>query len=327
MDTVVGEETEQTDERTMSQNFLDRYLSGNAVLDLRYRGGDPDDRPTSRNTIGIGFEYSGSHGMMLPFENASQDAVFASRCLEYLENDRAILADWYRVLKIGGYMVIAVPNQYLYERKWYPPSRFNGGHKRFYTPRSLLIEIEQALPLGGYRVRSLRDIDTGFDYTVPPEDPPRGCYEIELVLEKIPVAAYIGRLRPSPVAAEVYRFFVSMLIDAIVTSRAGEDSKLQEIQAIMKQLPPPPFKLLAGSLEASSKRGDGPQDVTRDELLMILRPVINDIPFDEACYLRRYPDIARAVSEGRAISGHWHFVVHGYFEGRSAAPEPGIFDH
>jgi predicted SAM-dependent methyltransferase len=53
----------------------------------------------------------------LPFPDASQDTVFASHVLEHIEDWAASLVDWYRVLKIGGYMVIAVPHRDLYERK------------------------------------------------------------------------------------------------------------------------------------------------------------------------------------------------------------------
>jgi len=107
------------------------------------------------------------------------------------------------VLKIGGHLVIAVPHRDLYERKPTLPSRFNTDHKRFYTPGLLLKEIEEALPVGGYRIRSLRDIDEGFDYTIPPERHAAGCYEIELVLQKLQIPEYAETLRASPIDADV----------------------------------------------------------------------------------------------------------------------------
>jgi uncharacterized protein YcsI (UPF0317 family) len=46
-------------------------------------------------------------------------------------------------------------------------------------------EFEQALVPNSYRVRHLVENDEGYDYGIPPEQHPAGCYEIELVIEKI----------------------------------------------------------------------------------------------------------------------------------------------
>jgi hypothetical protein len=43
-------------------------------------------------------------------------------------------------------------------------------------------------------------------------------------------------------------------------------------------------------------------------------------PFDEASYLRRYPDIAAAVLKGGCPSGRAHYEAHGKTEGRTGAP-------
>ena len=42
--------------------------------------------------------------------------------------------------------------------------------------------------------------------------------------------------------------------------------------------------------------------------------------FDELHYLKTYPDTARAVSEGRFVSGYHHFLKSGYAEGRRPHP-------
>src|SRR6185312_16399767 len=80
---------------------------------------------------------------------------------------------------------VLVPHKYLYERKSTLPSLFNADHKRFYTPARLLREFEEALPVNGFRVRHLVDNDAGFDYLMPVGEHASGCYEIELVIEKI----------------------------------------------------------------------------------------------------------------------------------------------
>src|SRR5207244_794639 len=91
------------------------------------------------------------------------------------------------ILDIGyrGEDQTSVPHKYLYERKSTPPSLFNPDHKRFYTAASLLREFEESLPPNGFRIRHLAENDFGFDYATPIGEHARGCYEIELVVEKI----------------------------------------------------------------------------------------------------------------------------------------------
>ena len=90
------------------------------------------------------------------------------------------------MLKLGGFLVCMVPSQALYEKRQHLPSRWNTDHKRFYSPGSLLTAVENALPVNAYRVRHCKENDIGFDYTLGPETHSSGCYEIELVIEKIP---------------------------------------------------------------------------------------------------------------------------------------------
>lgn len=44
------------------------------------------------------------------------------------------------------------------------------------------------------------------------------------------------------------------------------------------------------------------------------------LQFDEEWYLRRYPDVARAIEEGRGKSGLEHYLAHGRSEGRLPLP-------
>jgi hypothetical protein len=48
-----------------------------------------------------------------------------------------------------------------------------------------MAEVESALAPNSYRLRHLVDNDLGFTYASPPEAHSGGCYEIEMVLEKI----------------------------------------------------------------------------------------------------------------------------------------------
>lgn len=187
---VVGPEVLKTYRARLQSGFFARYLSGAKILDIGYKGDFTTASPIVPQAVGIDADTPGYDGLRLPFADGSQDAVFSSHCLEHMPDPRAALAEWYRVVRVGGHLVIMVPHQHLYERKARPPSRWNQDHKHFFTPAVLLATVEQALPVNGYRVRRLVDNDFRYDYAIAPDRHPRGCYEIELVLEKIAQPAW-----------------------------------------------------------------------------------------------------------------------------------------
>lgn len=182
---AVGTEASKTIAAKYENGFISRYLSGANILDIGYRGYLHDAIPIVPQAIGVDLQYPGYDGKTLPFGDGTQDAVFSSHCLEHIEDYVGALREWHRVLKIGGFMVISVPHQFLYEKKFALPSRWNRDHKRFYTPASLMAEVEAALSPNTYRLRHLIDNDVRFTYALPPEVHSGGCYEIEMVLEKI----------------------------------------------------------------------------------------------------------------------------------------------
>lgn len=172
--------------RRIRTGFLERYCSGGVVLDVGYSGYDnPEGKTALPHAIGIDLDFPGYDGVRLPFADESVDTVFSSHCLEHIEREQDAIREWFRVLKVGGFLVCFVPHQALYEKKASLPSRWNGDHKRFYTPASLMTAVERALDVNSFRLRHLKDNDIGFDYTIGPDAHSIGCYEIELVIEKI----------------------------------------------------------------------------------------------------------------------------------------------
>ncbi len=121
----------------------------------------------------------------MPFADEAFDVVYSSHCLEHIVDYQTSLREWFRILKTGGHMVLLLPHKFLYEKKEHLPGRFNTDHKRFYTPASLLKEVEDSLAPNSYRVRVCEDIDEDFDYAIPPEQHSKGNYSVHLVLEKI----------------------------------------------------------------------------------------------------------------------------------------------
>ena len=173
--------------RTRVRNgFLARWCGGPVVLDVGYSGYDnPDRKAALPHAIGIDLDTPGYDGTRLPFDDGSVDTVFSSHCLEHILHDHAAIRDWYRVLKVGGFVVCMVPSQALYERKRFLPSRWNDDHKRMYTVSSLAESVERALDVNSYRVRHLAENDQYYDYSRGPHLHSDGAMEIELVIEKI----------------------------------------------------------------------------------------------------------------------------------------------
>lgn len=180
----VGAESRRTWQQKHASGFFDRYMTGNG-LDIGFSGYEDAVLPILETATGIDKDYLGYDGFNLPFQNESQDYVYSSHCLEHIQAEGLTIQEWFRVLKLNGHLVIVVPHMYLYEKKQHLPSKWNEDHKRFYTPGSLLIAVENSLPPNSYRVRFLEDGDDAFDYHKGPDTHSDGQYEVTLVIQKI----------------------------------------------------------------------------------------------------------------------------------------------
>lgn len=178
----------------LRKQFMDQYLVGSG-LDVGGRGATKNDVPIVPGAVIVDLNYPGYDGRTLPFPDASQDFVFSSHTLEHIEDELGALKEWWRALKPGGALFITVPHAYLYERKyrvahqdieWHAKSRWNGDHRRAYTSAALARSIELALEPNTYRIRSLRDVDAGYNYQLPKTVHADGCYELEAIVEKLP---------------------------------------------------------------------------------------------------------------------------------------------
>ena len=174
----------------LDNGFFSKFLSGEKILDVGFRGYGENPVPIFPHAIGIDTDYPGYDGIRLPFDDCSVDSVFSSHMLEHVIDYDVVIRDWHRVIKVGGFIVCVVPHQFLYEKKRELPSVRNGDHKRFYTPASLLREFEEALEPNSYRVRHMADNDVGYTYHIGPQEHPGGAYEIELVIQKIAPPAW-----------------------------------------------------------------------------------------------------------------------------------------
>lgn len=180
----LGAEVSKSHLNRINNGFYVKFMKG-IGLDIGYKGYNNDIIPVLQTAIGIEQDYPNYDGLNLPFESNSQDYVFNSHVLEHISNYKDTIKEWFRVIKEDGHLVIIVPHKFLYEKKNELPSQWNGDHKRFYTPGSLLKEIEESLEPNSYRIAHLRDNDDYFDYKIKEDKHSGGCYEIELVVKKI----------------------------------------------------------------------------------------------------------------------------------------------
>lgn len=143
----------------------------------------------------------------------SFDFVHSSHCLEHLSDPAEGLANWLRVLKPGGHLVVTIPDEDLYEQGVFP-SRYNGDHKwtftihkeRSWSERSLnLLDLLRGLGPAA-EVQRVELLDSSYRYGLPAQDQTLtavGECAIEFVVRKRPAAEVEagGRL-PAAQAAE-----------------------------------------------------------------------------------------------------------------------------
>jgi SAM-dependent methyltransferase len=98
------------------------------------------------------------------------DYVFSSHCLEHMQEPKAALLQWWKLVRPGGHLFFIVPDEDLYEQGVFP-SRFNPDHKATFTfgkraswsPVSHDVRaLAQSLPNG--EVVSLERQDAGYDH-------------------------------------------------------------------------------------------------------------------------------------------------------------------
>lgn len=82
--------------------------------------------------------------------DGSCDAIFSSHLLEHIDNTEAALRDWWRCIKIGGYLVLYLPHRDLYPNIGTPGA--NPDHKHDFIPLEI-IEIVQGISEGFNIVR------------------------------------------------------------------------------------------------------------------------------------------------------------------------------
>ncbi len=120
--------------RLSDSNFVNRYFFGNGV-DI---GGKPDplslyvEMFCQMRSVKTWDLEDGDAQVMEGVSDGQFDFVHSSHCLEHLVDPYEGLKNWLRIVRPGGYLVITVPDEDLYEQGFFP-STFNKDHKWTFT--------------------------------------------------------------------------------------------------------------------------------------------------------------------------------------------------
>jgi len=124
-------------ETSLARDELAKWCVG-CGLDIGF-GGDPIlttsiclDRPPGaedRADCGDHPTHLTNDARDLPFKDASLDYVYSSHTLEDFKDTRAVLNEWCRVLKVGGTLVLNLPDELAYRAFCVETNReCNGAH-------------------------------------------------------------------------------------------------------------------------------------------------------------------------------------------------------
>lgn len=179
-------ETRKARERRVREGFFDKYVHGQ-VIDIGC-GDDPltpDCRKWDAN-------YGDGDATYMPgVDSHSFDTVYSSHCLEHLDFPQDAIKRWFEILRLGGHLILFLPDRRLYEKRFKLPSRWNPDHKTFWTidrddpPCTYGIVPMVTRMLWDYEILYAKVCDEG--HTI--DDPnihSNGEYSIECVIKKMP---------------------------------------------------------------------------------------------------------------------------------------------
>lgn len=144
--------------------YIDKYFRG-SVLDI---GSGPDLVVPHAQPFDM--EHGDANLIANYLPAASFDCVHSSHCLEHMRDARVAIEQWWSLVKPGGFLIVVVPEENLYEQGVWPPM-FNLDHKATFRWDTLntwspvswdLRQLVLALPDAEIVEGAIQD--TGYDY-------------------------------------------------------------------------------------------------------------------------------------------------------------------
>lgn len=213
-----------------SAEFFKKFLSGK-VIDI---GAGNDPVVAHAETFDI---LDGDANKIDEYRPAEfYDSVYSSHCLEHMNHPRDALARWWKLVKHGGYLIVVVPDEELYEQGFWP-SIFNTDHKASFrlqheplSPvsfeiRSLLQELPGAQIL--YLERQIKNFDMKLKFRGTADRPflRQRLHGLAHVVRKIPISGKVISLCVLRLAAfmgcaiDQTQFGATIQIQAIIQKR------------------------------------------------------------------------------------------------------------
>lgn len=165
------------------------------------------------------------------FVHKKYDFVFSSHTLEHMAEPYLAIQEWFSLLKPGGYLIVTVPDEDLYEQGAFP-SIFNGDHKFTFTlskakswsDRSINV-LELVRTLDG-DVMSLSLQDYGYDRSMMSNKPGR------LAIKFGRLAMKLAKKLPSQ-ELRILKFF--SYIRAAIDQTNMHVTRLAQIQFVIRK--------------------------------------------------------------------------------------------
>jgi SAM-dependent methyltransferase len=221
--------------RLADSNFVRKYFVGNGI-DI---GGKPDPFELYKEFFPLmtGVRMwdweDGDAEFMAGVADETFDFVFSSHCLEHIKNPHVGIANWLRVLKPNGHLIINVPEEDLYEQGVFP-STYNRDHKytwtvfkeRSWSEKSVNV-FDLLSRLGAAAdVRKVEVIDAGYRYNLPRFDQtlsPVSESAIEMIIRKRTAQELTdgGRIRRGEQPSENMRVHFNQYMDDQKTLRSN----------------------------------------------------------------------------------------------------------
>ncbi len=179
----------------LAQEPLRAALDEGPVVELHPAGEEVS--PLIQSGTSVQINYANAAEALWTVGNLSNGCgvMVVRNTLQAVIETRQFLSACFSKVALGGYLVVIVPHQFLYERKLRLPSLRNPLHRRFYTPNTLLADIEEAIDPCEYRIRFLGENDEGYDYQVGLGAEPVGGQDIVVALERIVPPSWRARAR------------------------------------------------------------------------------------------------------------------------------------
>jgi SAM-dependent methyltransferase len=160
--------------RKLDPRFAERWLVGDGIdVGCGTCPVSAADFPKIKNVIPWDAMFGAGDAQYLTGVNDNTfDFVHSSHCLEHMVDVKVALKNWIRVTKPWGFVVVTIPDEFLYEHAYWP-SRFNPDHKHSFTMRSEPViptsknVLELLLGLWNVDVEHVTLLTSKFDKTAP----------------------------------------------------------------------------------------------------------------------------------------------------------------